>query len=300
MMARTLRLRHPFLARVILYGGTVFLGLPMAMCHLQPHPLRQPTQPARPPYRELAIPCEGLRLRAWLTLGPPGHAAVLLVHGLGDSLESYLDVADVFRARGHTVLLLDLRGHGGSEGRITTLGGREREDVRAAIDRLHAESLTTGGLIAMGWSMGAVAVLRACADREDITAVVVESPYDNYRENVARHAWLLYRIPRWVPLIPISIAFAERWAGFDADEVDAVAAARRMRAPLLAIADGADQRMPESVVRRVYDAHPGPKQLWIAPGMPHVSARLLAGYWPRILGFIEQYGHAPAAPVRSR
>ena len=73
-----------------------------------------------------------------------------------------------------------------------------------------------------------------------------------------------------------------------------------MRAPLLAIADGADPRMPESVVRRVYDAHPGPKQLWIAPGMPHVSARLLPGYWPRILDFIEHYGHAPAAPVRSR
>jgi uncharacterized protein len=283
---------------MFLYGGAILVGLPVAFCHQLTHPLRQPTERAHQPYHELAIACQGLRLRAWLARGSTGTPAVLLAHGLGDSLESYVEIADRLRARGHSVLLLDLRGHGGSEGRVTTLGGREREDLRAAIARLNAEALTKDGLIVMGWSMGAVAVLRACAERDDITAVIVESPYDTYRENVVRHAWLLYRIPRWVPLVPITIAFAERWGGFDADAVDAVAAARRMRAPLLAIADGADPRMPESVVRLVYDAHPGPKQLWIAPGMPHVSARLLPDYWPRVTAFMERYGRKPAGSPR--
>jgi pimeloyl-ACP methyl ester carboxylesterase len=282
--------RHPVAARVVFYGAAFFLALPIAFCRLQTQPIRQPTESARRPYVEVAIPSDGLRLRGWLATGSGQRAAVLLVHGLGDSLESYADVADTLLARGHTVLLIDLRGHGGSEGRVTTLGAREREDVRAALSRLHAEGLAGRGVIAFGWSMGAVAVLRAAADRDDIRAVVVESPYDTYRETVARHAWLIYRIPRWVPLIPISIKYAEWWGGFDADEVDAVAAARRVRAPLLAIADGVDDRMPETVVRRIYDAHPGPKELWVARGLPHVSARLHPEYWPRVTRFLEAQG----------
>jgi hypothetical protein len=101
-----------------------------------------------------------------------------------------------------------------------------------------------------------------------------------------------------VPLIPLSIAFAEWRAGFDADEVDAVAAAGQARGALLAIADGADDRMPEAVVRRVYDAHPGPKRFWTAPGAPHVGASLDPAYWPTVTAFLAEnaIGPGPAPP----
>jgi hypothetical protein len=135
-----------------------------------------------------------------------------------------------------------------------------------------------------------VAVLRAAADQPDVRAVIVEAPYDTFRETIARHAWLFYRLPRWVPLIPLSIAIAEWRAGFDADEVDAVAAAARIRGALLAIADGADVRMPEAVVRRVFDAHPGPKRMWVAPDAGHVGASLHPDYWPTVEGFLVDNG----------
>ena len=119
---------------------------------------------------------------------------------------------------------------------------------------------------------------------------MVEAPYDTYRDNIAHHAWLLYKIPRWVPIIPIAIAIAGWRADFDPGDVDAVAAARRLRAPLLAIVDGADDRMPEAVVRRILDAHPGPKRLWVAHGAGHVGASLDAGYWPVVLSFLQDSG----------
>ncbi len=290
-MARLLLLRrHPIASRVVLYGSALFLGLPVAFCRLQTSPIRQPAAPVRSPYTQTTVEVEHLALRAWMAPGARERPAVVIVHGLSDSLESYVDVGDTLHARGHTVLLPDLRAHGASQGRVTTLGAREREDVRAAMDRLRRENLADKGFILMGWSMGAVAVLRAAADRGDVRAVIVESPYDTYRENIASYAKAVYHLPRWVPLIPISIQFAEWWGSFDADEVDAVATARRVRAPLLAIADGDDGYMPEDVVRRVYDAHPGPKELWIAPGMPHVSARLDADYWPRVTRFLRAQG----------
>ena len=199
-------------------------------------------------------------------------------------------MAETLGRRGHTVLLLDLRAHGGSEGKYTTLGGREREDVRAAMAHLVAAGLAPNGHLLMGTSMGSVAVLRAAADRTEVRGVVAEAPYDTYRESMTHHAWLYYRIPRWVPLIALSIAMAEWRAGFDADEIDAVAAARRIKAPLLAIVDGADERMPEPVVRRVFDAHPGPKAFWVAPGADHAGAILSPGYWKTVVGFLDQNG----------
>src|SRR5262249_3697978 len=156
---------------------------------------------------------------------------------------------------------LDLRAHGGSEGKCTTLGDHEREDVRAGIGWLQAEHLADSGVILLGHSMGAVAGLRAAAGRSDVRAVIVDAPFDTMRQTIAHHAMLLYRIPSWLPIVPTSIKFAELWAGFDANRIDAVAAAREIRAPLLLIADGADPRMPAAVVAPVFNAHRGPKQL---------------------------------------
>ena len=117
--------------------------------------------------------------------------------------------------------------------------------------------------------------------------MIVEAPFDTYRNSVAHHARLLYGMPAWVPLIPMSIAVAEWRAGFDADAVDCVAAARRIHAPLLAIVDGADPRMPEPVVRRIVDAHEGPHRLWVAPGAGHVGAFFEPGWATVVGGFLE-------------
>lgn len=278
------------LVRVVFYGAVLFLALPLAFSQVMIGAIRRPAGPVAAGYQEVRIRSQSLGLRAWVARGDPRRTAAVLIHGVGDNLESYQSQAAVLRGRGHTVLLLDLRGHGGSDGAPMTLGGHERDDVRAAMAHLRQAGLAPSGFVLMGWSMGAVAVLRAAALEPDVRAVVAEAPFDTYRETMARHAWLLYRIPRWLPLLPLSITIAEWRAGFAADEVDAVAAARTLKAPLLLIADGADDRMPEAVVRRVFDAHPGPKALWVAEGAPHVGAVLDPSYWPKILAFLADSG----------
>jgi pimeloyl-ACP methyl ester carboxylesterase len=281
---------RPWLTRLTFYTVAALVALPLAFSEVLLRGAPHPASPAPAGYVAGAVTADGLRLRTWMRVGSPDRPAVVIVHGLGDSLESYVDRADVLHRRGHTVLLLDLRAHGASAGRYTTLGGREREDVRAAMGALRAEGRARAGLVLMGYSMGAVAVLRAAAAEPDVRAVVAEAPYASYRENVTHHARLLYGFPAWFPIIPITIAFAEWRAGFDADEVDAVAAAASFRAPLLAIVDGADERMPEAVVRRIVEAHPGPRQLWVAPGAEHVGAVLHPDYWRVVLSFLDGAG----------
>jgi uncharacterized protein len=282
--------RHPLLSRLVFYTAVLLLAVPLAFSEVLLRGFHQPASMPPSGYVAASVISDGLRLRTWMRPGSPERAAFVIVHGLGDSLESYVDRADVLNRRGHTVLLVDLRSHGGSEGRYTTLGGKEREDVRAAMDFLRGTGRAAAGLVLMGHSMGAVAVLRAAVGRPDVRAVIVEAPYDDYRANVYRHAWLLYRLPAWTPIIPITIAMAEWRAGFRADDVNAVAASAAFRAPLLAIADGADSRMPEDVVRRVADAHPGPHQVWVAPGADHVGAVLNPDYWRVVLSFLDAAG----------
>jgi pimeloyl-ACP methyl ester carboxylesterase len=282
--------RRRWLVRVAFYAAVIFVAVPFALSEVLLRVRPEPASPPVPSYVAGSVTVDGLRLRTWTRAGSPDRAAVVIVHGLGDSLESYVDRGDALHRRGHTVLLLDLRAHGGSEGPYTTLGGREREDVRAAMQALRAAGQAGKGLVLMGHSMGAVAVLRAAVGQPDVKAVIVEAPYDDYRASVVHHAWLLYRLPSWVPIIPMTIAVAEWRAGFRADEVDAVAASRSFTAPLLAIADGADARMPEATVRRVAAAHPGPQRVWVARGADHVGAVLDSDYWRVVLSFLDDAG----------
>lgn len=287
---RSIAGRHPILGRVAFYSVVVLGLVPLVFAHVMTRPFRLPTSAPRAGFVLGHVVSDGLRLRTWTRAGSPALPAVVIVHGVGDSLESFVDMGLEFASRGHTVALLDTRGHGGSEGDHITLGAREREDVRAAMDRLRQDGMARSGLILVGHSMSAVAVLRAAAGQADVRAVIVEAPYDTFRATIARHARLFYGLPGWVPLIPLSIALAEWRGGFDADEVDGMVAASQARGALLAIADGADVRMPEEVVRRVFDAHPGPKRMWVAPDAGHVGASLHPEYWPTVMGFLEENG----------
>ena len=280
--------RHPVLARVIFYAAILLIAVPAALAYSITRPFRRPAGPPPPGFRERFVPSDGLRLRAWTRAGSPSKPTVLIIHGVGDSLESFVDSASWFHARGHGVALLDTRGHGGSEGTAITLGAREREDVRAAMDALRPDA--PAGFLLLGHSMGSVAALRAAADRTDVRAVIVEAPYDTLANTIAHHAWLFYRMPRWFPIVPLTTLFAGWRGGFSPAEVDAVQAASRCRGALLAIADGGDDRMPEPVVRRVFDAHPGPKAFWVAPGAPHVGAVLHPDYWPTVERFLRENG----------
>lgn len=286
----TNRRRRRLLARVLLYGTALLVGLPLATSQMLVGTVRLGTLEPWPPWREISVPSGDLKLRAWVAESDGERAAAVVVHGLGDSLDSYVDVGGVLSQRGHAVLLLDLRAHGGSDGRLTTLGGHERDDVRAALRFLRERGWGKRGFVLLGTSMGAVSVIRAAAEETDVRAVVAEAPYDSFRGTVLHHARLYYGLAEWFPLIPAAIRVAEWRAGFDADGVDAVAAAREVTAPLLLIRDGEDLRMPDAVVRRVYDAHRGPKQLWVAEGAPHSGASQARGYWETVLGFLEQHG----------
>jgi uncharacterized protein len=103
----------------------------------------------------------------------------ILVHGLegNKSGEQVLRTASVYSGAGYSVLMFDLRGHGESEGKRTTIGYHEVRDVRGALSWLKEDQgFEPNEVVLHGWSMGGATVLRS-APMMGVAAVVEESGY---------------------------------------------------------------------------------------------------------------------------
>lgn len=152
---------------------------------------------------------DGICLKGWCVPQKPCGGMVLLINWLGGCKSDNLTAAEVFLELGYSVFLLDLRGHGDSDGMETSLGYYEYRDVLAGIEYVKA-LYRPGKLLIYGVSMGAVACMRAFSAAEvvGVDALVLEAPYDRLI-NAIRNRVAAMRLP--VLLLPDALALAG-WA----------------------------------------------------------------------------------------
>lgn len=112
----------------------------------------------------MLVASDGVRVHATLTTGP-GDVAFVVVHGFSGHAASE-EVLTIVRAlaRHGSVVTVDLRGHGRSEGE-STVGMLEVLDVDAAVQ--WARELGFRRIVALGFSMGAAVVVRHAALARD-------------------------------------------------------------------------------------------------------------------------------------
>lgn len=159
------------------YGAYPYL---LAKAHTRPH--HQPICCETPAdydldFEEVAFEtADGLTLQGWYVPSKNG-AAVLMMHGIGATRVMMLGVGAGLAQAGYGILLLDLRGHGTSQGDVVSFGGPEAEDVYAAVAYLQTRPEVDPDRIgALGWSLGAqVAIMGAMGD-SDLKAVVADGP----------------------------------------------------------------------------------------------------------------------------
>lgn len=119
---------------------------------------------------------DGVRLRAWAVDSPGARTVAVLCHGYVMNRVELTPVAYWLWRRGVSSLLFDFRAHGQSKGGVATIGWREREDVRAAVDE--ARRRWPGArVVVIGSSMGSAAAAFAAADGAPIDALVLDSCY---------------------------------------------------------------------------------------------------------------------------
>ncbi len=113
--------------------------------------------------------------------------AVVFAHGITVSKEWYIQMARPFAQEGIPVLLIDLRGHGGSTGSCTFCD-EEPRDFWAAADylRTNVPGVDPAHIVAMGHSLGGTTATRAGALQPDkkFSAVVAVYCWSSWKEAV--------------------------------------------------------------------------------------------------------------------
>ena len=126
---------------------------------------------------------DSLKIEAWHMKQPKPKGTVILFHGHGSSKSNVLDEAAFMFSIGFNTLLVDFRAHGGSDGKVCTIGYRESEEVKLAYDYIQA----TGEMNTCLWgiSMGAAAITRAISEHKlKPQRVILEMPFGSLQQAV--------------------------------------------------------------------------------------------------------------------
>jgi len=188
---------------------------------------------------------DGVHLAGWFVPAPGASTStVLLAHGLQDSKWTLLRLIPWLHDAGYNVMAPDLRGHGRSDKRPTTIGPEEALDIRAALDWLQAHGVGDS-VVGLGQSLGAAALVNAAAPDGGLKGLILDSLFAEWKNvDYARNYGLP---PEWlVPGVP-----------------DPVALIRRVHVPVLIIHGTADNLVHVDHALRLYQAANEPKEMWI-------------------------------------
>lgn len=209
---------------------------------------------------------DGVRLHAWFVPAEeqPALVSTVFLHGNAGNLTHRESHIQAITRAGSDVLILDYRGYGKSAGRPSEEG--VYLDATAAYDWLDGRGAAR--IICHGESLGS-AVAAELATRRSCAGLILEAPFTS-RSAMAG---------RVVPLLGPVIA-----SGFDtAAKIGAI------EAPVLIIHGTADNVVPYSLGRQVFEAASEAKEFWSLSGAGHndLLAAAASAYIPRLRSFYQ-------------
>jgi hypothetical protein len=205
---------------------------------------------------------DGVRLHAWWLESPGARFVTLFLHGNAGNISHRADRMREIAAAGSSVLMLDYRGYGKSEGRPTENG--LYADASAAWNYLARQGHQR--IVIHGESIG-TAIAVELASRQRCAGMVLEAPFLSAGAVAGRVLPLLGPVLIW---------------GFDSKS-----RLGRVRAPLLVIHGDRDDVIAFDLGRALYEAASGRKEFWKVEGAGHNDLMDVAGarYRERLTAF---------------
>lgn len=198
---------------------------------------------------------DGLTLAAWYRPPEPGQAVAIVFSGNAGNRADRATLGTRLARAGLGVLLTDYRGYGGNPGHPTEEG--LAHDAQAAAAFVQDRS-PDSPLVYFGESLGA-GVAVELATVEPPAVLVLRSPFTSLTA-IGRHHY---------PWLPVSWLLKDR---FPSDE-----RIGSLQMPTMVIAGDEDSIVPVDQSREIFDAAPGPKELFVIPGADHNDASLVSG-----------------------
>jgi len=198
---------------------------------------------------------DGARLHAWWIRQPDARVATLFLHGNAGNITHRVDRIREITAAGSSLLLLDYRGFGRSQGRPSEKG--LYADADAAYQYLLDNGHRPERIVVHGESLGS-AVAVDLAARRPCGGVVLEAPFTSAREVAGRLLPLLGPLVVWT--------------------YDSKRKIGQIRAPLLVLHGDRDQVIAFDFGQSLFRAAPEPKSFWAIPGAGHNDIIQVAGH----------------------
>ena len=249
---------------------------------------------------------DGVRLFGWYVR--PVHdngSAVILLHGAGHDRVRVEKQALALLRHGYRVLMPDSRGQGQSEGRLTTFGVKESEDVERWVSWLQKydpPKYTYG----YGQSMGALILLKSLATEKRFCAVAVDSCPVSFVEAgydlIGRAARLGSRFGRmfgWLAM-ESAVLYSRFRYGVDLTQASAETGLRRTAVPVLLVQGILDRKVPLRHVSHLSGCT-RVAEVWHVPGAGHSAAIDTANseYESRLVNWFKQSQQAETPETSS-
>ncbi len=200
---------------------------------------------------------------------------VLYLHGNGLNVGANVEHANRFHRLGLSVFLIDYRGYGKSQGEFPT-ESQVYEDAQLAWGYLVKQrGLNPKQIYIYGHSLGGAIAIDLAVRHPEAAGLIVEGSFTSARAMVDFQSGV-YR------MFPIDLLLTQKF--------DSLAKVDRLQMPLLFIHGTADTVVPVEMSKKLFDAAPEPKELYIVPNAGHNNLAELAGaeYLQRISQFVQQ------------
>ncbi len=230
---------------------------------------------------------------------PVPKGTIVLLHGILDGQEDMLHWGVYLAERGYRTVSVDLRGHGASTGAEITYGAWERSDLVQVLDELAKRQLVSGKVGVLGISYGGAIAIQWAAQDPRIESVVALAPFADPKPAIAGV------VRRFLPppmqnlppaFLQSAIEAAAAARGFDWAEANPLAAAAKLRHPLLLIHGINDDVIPFSNSERLQAVAPPGSQLLRGNGNHVTLAARLDPIAERVAVWFERAFGPVAAP----
>lgn len=228
-------------------------------------------------FEEVWIPVgdQGDRIHGWWIPASRSETGVLLyLHGNGINIGANVEHANRFHQLGLSVLLIDYRGYGRSEGQFPH-EQQVYQDAAASWQYLiQARQVDPQRLFIFGHSMGGAIAVELASRQPDAAGLIVQSSFTSIREMVDLN--LVYRI------FPIDRLLTQRF--------ESIQKVPQLKMPTLFIHGLADAEVPAQMSKILYAAAPQPKKIYLVPIAGHNNVAATAGeaYLQIVQQFVEQ------------
>ena len=221
---------------------------------------------------------DGVRIHGWWHRVEGDAPAVLFFHGNAGTIAGRAPLGEAYVRRGVSILMVDYRGYGRSEGRPTEVG--VYRDAEASLQWLLDRGIPGARIVVHGRSLGGAVATRLAVGRDDLGGVILESTFTALDEMAAAA----------YPFLP-SFLFRRLQGHFDSR-----ARVRQLRAPLFVVHGSRDRLVPPEMGRELYERAPEPREWYEVPGADHNNVFLVGGeaYFDRLAGFVLKVTGPPA------